>query len=126
VGIVTLLAASAHAQHETHGASAAQPVGPEVARCAQAQPVVDGIITAAMARLEAARQTNAPADMRAAIDDLQAALRDVRAQLLPCTALKPADPHAGHATSTVAAPPAAPAAASAPAAGGGSRVPDEG
>ena len=75
-----------------------------------------------MARLETARQANSPAQMRAAIDDLQGALRDVRVQLAPCAAMSTATE--GRATTT---PPGAtaspsnmpamkPAAASPPAA----------
>jgi YHS domain-containing protein len=47
--------------------------------------------------------------MRAAIDDLQGALRDVRVQLAPCAAISTAaapppaaDPHAGHTMPMVA------------------------
>ena len=50
-------------------------------------------------RLEAARLANSPAAMRAAIDDLQLALRQLRTDIAPCAALQlpaAADPHAGH------------------------------
>ena len=57
------------AQHEVHQAAAGQ-ASPEVAQCARVQPVVDNIISAATARLESARQSNKPAEMRAAVDQL--------------------------------------------------------
>ena len=69
-----------------------------VAECAQAQPRLLQTIAAADMRLEAARQSNSPAAMRAAMDDLQGALGSLRAQLAACAALQaaaPADPHAG-------------------------------
>ena len=59
-----------------------------------------------MARLETARQANSPAQMRAAIDDLQGALRDVRVQLAPCAAMATA--MAGHTMPNVQAPSGAP------------------
>ena len=73
------------------------PGAAEAGACAQAQPVVDQLLAAASARLEAARQSNSPAAMRSAIEDLQGAMRDVRVQLAPCAKLaESADPHAGH------------------------------
>jgi len=62
----------------------------ESAQCARAQPVVARTVDAAMARLETARQANSPSQLRAAIEDLQGALRDVRAQLAPCAAMQQA------------------------------------
>ena len=86
------------AQHEAHEAGAPQ-ASAEMAQCAQVQPVVEKIIAAGMARLESARQSNSPAEMRAAVDQLEAAFRDIRAQLAPCSAVSAAaDPHAGHAS----------------------------
>lgn len=100
--ILTLPATmTAASQHEGHQAGAAAPAAAAaVAQCAQAQRSIALTLDAAGARLEAARQTNSPAAMRAAIDDLQSALRDVRARLAPCAALgagTAAGPHAGHA-----------------------------
>lgn len=87
----------------------------EVMQCAQAQMVVDRLLSAANTRLETARQANSAADMRAAVDELQATLRDVRAQLAPCASIQPAgDPHAGHTMPNAAASPAAAPSASAP------------
>jgi YHS domain-containing protein len=83
------------AQQEAHQAGAGQ-ASPEMGQCARVQPVVDNIIAASMARLELARQSNNPAEMRAAVDQLEAALRDIRTQLAPCSAAA-ADPSAGHA-----------------------------
>jgi YHS domain-containing protein len=91
------------AQLEAHQAGAPQ-ASAEMVQCARVQPVIDRIITAATARLELARQSNKPEEMRAAVDHLEAALRDIRVQLAPCSAVSskapnqsPADPHAGHA-----------------------------
>jgi YHS domain-containing protein len=78
----------------------------ESLQCAHAQPLITQTIEAAMARLETARQANSPAQMRAAIDDLQGALRDVRAQLTPCAAMQ--TPTAGHTMPNVRAPSGAP------------------
>src|SRR5918992_104391 len=76
----------------------AQQAAAEAAQCARVQPVVNNILDAAMGRLETARQSNNPTEMRAAVDHLQAALRDIRTQLAPCSAAAAAtDPHAGHA-----------------------------
>ena len=94
---VIVAAAGAAGQQSGNQAVGAGPGAATLARCAQAQPEITITIDAAAARLEAARQTNSPAAMRAAIDDVQAALRDVRIRLAPCAALAPADPHAGHA-----------------------------
>jgi YHS domain-containing protein len=94
LGVLTPMAVSA--QHEGHQAAAPQPSA-YLAQCAQVQPAVDNIIVAATARLETARQSNDPAHLRAAVDHLQGALRDLRTQLAPCTAAgAAADPHAGH------------------------------
>jgi len=104
-----MAAAQDHVQHPgTPQAST------EAAQCARVQPVVDNIIAAAMSRLESARQSNHPAEMRAAVDHLEGALRDIRTQLAPCSAAAAAaDPHAGHTMagtqqSPGPAPPAAP------------------
>ena len=111
-----LLPSAALAQHEAH--QAAPGSGADMAACSQAQPSIQNIIVAATARLESARQSNSPAEMRAAIDSLDAALRDIRTQLAPCATL--ADPDAGRkmpnmqATPAAAASPATPKAASTP------------
>ena len=80
---------------------AQQPAAPQAAaeavQCARVQPVVNNIIGAVMVRLETARQSNSPTEMRATVDHLEAALRDIRTQLAPCSAAATAtDPHAGH------------------------------
>ena len=98
------------AQHEAHQAGAGQ-ASPEMGQCARVQPVVDNIIAASMARLELARQSNNPAEMRAAVDRLEAALRDIRTQLAPCSAVAVvADPPAGHTMPSMPQSPDAPAA----------------
>lgn len=92
----------AAAQNEAHQATTSPSA--DMARCAQVQPAVQNIIAATTAGLEAARQSNSPAEMRAAIDNFEAALRNIRTQLAPC-ATAPTEPHAGHTMpSTQAAP----------------------
>jgi YHS domain-containing protein len=94
---VALLSSIAIAQHEQHQPGA-QPASAELMQCVRVQPSIDNIVAAAMARLESARQSNDPSEMRGAVDHLQSALRDIRAQLEPCkAAAAAADPHAGHA-----------------------------
>ena len=92
------------------------------AQCAQAHAVVTPELEAARARLEMARQTNSAAAMRAAIDALDAVLRNVSLQLAPCGELSAVmtGPMAGHvmpgSSPTAAPPPAAePAKQAAPA-----------
>ena len=97
----------AMAQHEAHQAGSGQPP-PEMLQCGRAQPAVDKIIAAAMTRVESARLSNNPAEMRAAVDHLEGALRDIRAQLAPCAAGEAA---AGHTMPGMPPAPAAPAAA---------------
>lgn len=96
-----------------HSVAAAQVTTPppppatasaEVTACAQAQKVADSMLADAYARLEMARQSNNPAEMRAAIDALQTTIRDVRAQLVACANVGGADPHAGHAMPKPPAP----------------------
>ena len=93
---------SAAPHQEPQPAPGRPQAGAESVQCAHAQPAIASTIEAAMARLETARQANSPAQMRAAIDDLQGALRDVRVQLAPCAAMSTATE--GRATTT---PPAA-------------------
>ena len=88
-----LVPSVAAAQHDAHQAAPASAA--DMAQCAQAQPLIQNIVAAATARLESARQSNNPADMRAAIDSLESALRDIRTQLAPCTAATP-DPRGAH------------------------------
>jgi YHS domain-containing protein len=106
----------AWAQHEEHQAAGAQAASSELTQCLRVQPAIQNIIAGAMARAEAARLSNSPADLRAALDQLEAALRDIRSQSAPCAAAAAsADPHAGHAMPT-AQPAPATAPAQAPAA----------
>ena len=94
------------AQHEAHQPAPQASAG--MAPCAQVQPVVDSIIAAAMARLESARLSNSAAEMRAAVDHVESALRDIRTQLSPCTAAAAApDPQAGHTMPGMRRPPGA-------------------
>ena len=78
-----------------------QDAAAAIAECAQAQPRVAQTIDAANVRIEAARQSNSPTVMRAAMDDLQGALGSLRTQLVACANLQAAaaaDAHAGHVT----------------------------
>ncbi len=107
-----LVPQAAVAQHEGHQTGAAQAAAPHGSACAQAQPVVGHIITAAMARLESARQSNRPAEMRSAVTTLEGALRDIRTQLAPCSAPEePAAPPASHTMPGMQQPPGTPAPA---------------
>lgn len=119
VGVFTaaFLPGVALAQHAAQQAGAPQSSA-EMLQCARIQPVVDNIIAAAMTRLESARQSNTPAEMRAAVDQLEAALRDIRAQLAPCAAAAAAaDAHAGMTMPGKQTPPSAAAPAQQPAPG---------
>jgi YHS domain-containing protein len=118
IAAVTATAGAAQ-QPEHNMAAMAQGAAPAaVAECAQAQPQVLQTIEAADRRLELARQTNSPAAMRIAVDDLQGALRQLRAQLSACAGLQTAaaaNPQAGHVmpggqpmANTAQAPAAAP------------------
>jgi len=105
VAIAAIIAAAspaAAAQHD-HGAG-----GGDAALCAEAQPAVTQTLNAAMARLEAARQSNGATAMRAAIDEFQVALLALKTLLAPCAAPEPAGaPQAAAATSPSAAAPLA-------------------
>lgn len=104
-GAALLLQGIAVAQQAAE-TGAAQARAAPVASCAQVLPVVDNIIAEATRRLEGARQTNDPAQMRAAVDHVGNALRDIRTQLAPCaTPAAGADPHAGHAMPKTGAQP---------------------
>lgn len=118
-----LMPSLAWGQHEAHQPASAQASGAELTQCLRVQPVIQNIIAAASSRAEAARLSNNPTEMRAAVESLEAALRDIRAQSAPCAAAAAAtDPHAGHTMSgtpsAAGTPPAeAPAGAADPHAG---------
>lgn len=106
----------ASAQYEVRQTPATEAPNVELLQCLRVQPIIENVITAAMARAEAARLSNSPTEMRAALDHLEAALRDIRAQSAPCAmAAATSDPHAAHTMSGSQAPattsPAQPAAA---------------
>ena len=102
VGFVGMLgvAGATAGQHEHQTGATATPSSAQVTQCSQAQPLIMGLLDAALMRLEQARLTNSAAAMRDAADDLQTALVDVRTQLAPCAALQmgPSEAHPGHAT----------------------------
>ena len=118
VGIWLAAAATAGAQHAGHE-RAAQPTSPAdpqlVAACVQSHRQAGTITARVSRRIEAARQTNNPGDMRAAMDDLQAALTELRGVLQSCDPLQgsaaQSDSHAGHARPNVTEAPAGPAEA---------------
>lgn len=93
-----LIPCLAWTQHDAPQPASPQPPSADLTQCLRVQPVIENIIAAAMSRAEAARLSNSPAEMRAAVEHLEAALRDIRTQSAPCsTAAAPSDPHAGHA-----------------------------
>ena len=100
--------------HDAQTPASAQAPNSDVGQCLRVQPAVQNIVTGATARAEAARLSNSPSDLRAAVEHLEAALRDIRAQLSPCaTAATSTDPHATHPVPSTS-PPAATTAAPAP------------
>ena len=116
-----LITRAAWAQHDAHQAGSPQAPSAELTQCLQVQPAINNIIAAAMNRAETARLSNSPTEMRAAVEHLEAALRDIRTQTAPCsTAAASTDPHAGHTMPMKplpSAPGQAPAAAVDPHAG---------
>lgn len=110
-----LIPSLAWAQHDTHQPASTQAASAELTQCLRVQPVIENIITAATNRAEAARLSNSPTEMRAAVESLEAALRDIRVQSAPCsTAAASTDAHAGHTMPTTQ-PPAGTPPAQAPA-----------
>lgn len=96
---VIALAAPAAAQHQGHTMPGTQPQAPEqAAACAQNQQQISALIDQVSERIEDARQTNHPSEMRAAIADLQGALATTKRLLQPCAALAaaPAGQPGGH------------------------------
>ena len=101
---LTWMAAPATAQHEGHQMPAQQasnaPSAELVAECVAAQRHVSSLADALNGRLEDARQSNRPQQIRAALADLQAALVEIRTRAAACSPLQaasqPADPHVGH------------------------------
>jgi YHS domain-containing protein len=108
---VALVPKLALAQDETHQMPGMQAQSAELTQCLRVQPAIQNVITAAMARAEAARLSNTPTDLRAALDHLEGALRDIRAQSEACaTAAASSDPHAGHTMTGMQSPSSTPAA----------------
>lgn len=71
--------------------AAAQDVNPAlVTACVQSQQQAMMAVDGANRRIELARQTNQPAAMRGAMDDLQLVLSSMRTQLAPCATLQAA------------------------------------
>ena len=115
--IVALMPAFASAQHEGHQA-AGQPAGnvdaAQVAACVESQRQTSALVDAANARIEAARQTNQPAAMRSAIEDLQMTLSTIRTAMANCTQLQSAAATGMPAGHNMANMPGAPNASSSP------------
>ena len=111
IGIAVILGVVASAPLRGAGPGEQQSAPPttaaaEVTTCAQAQMVVDQLLAAAMLRVDAARQTNAATDLRAAVDSVQSTLREVRAQLAPCAKAMAEQPM-DHSTMPMGTPTAA-------------------
>lgn len=87
IGVVLFLSAVAMPIAQQPQGAASTPAASDATLCAQAQAAIARTMDAAMARLESARQANTTADLRAAVDDMQALLRDLRRQLEPCATL---------------------------------------
>ena len=101
---------------------AQQAVNPQlVAACVQSQQQAMAAVDTANRRIELARQTNQPAAMRAAMDDLQTVLSSIKTQLAPCAELQAAAAPPAHDMANMAGmtnmPPSPAAAASDPHAG---------
>ena len=108
--VVALVPKLASAQHDEHQMPGMQAQSAELTQCLRVQPAIQNVIAGAMARAEAARLSNSPADLRAGLDLLEAALRDVRAQSEPCSAAAASsEPHAGHTMPGMQSPSSAPA-----------------
>lgn len=78
-GAVILFAPVASAQHDGH-----QVPGVGTDACRVEAVATIAVVDAANRRIDSARQTNSPSAMRAAVDDLQAALTRIKLQLAPC------------------------------------------
>jgi len=95
--LVTLLIAAAAAAQGKPADRESKAAEPAPVSCASAQDRAIGLIEAAANRLESARQTNQPAALRAALDDVHSTLAALRGHLTSCGLSAPvADPHAGH------------------------------
>jgi hypothetical protein len=86
IAFVLALAVGASAQHAGHSSD---PSAEVVAACLEAQQRVAALADQAEARLEAARQSNSPREMRAAVADLQAMLVEIRTRAEECAPLEP-------------------------------------
>lgn len=117
--LIGMMLATAPIVGQSSGQQAPAPPGapsmlsPElVAACVDAQQQVAALADQINGRLEDARQTNNPQQMRAALADLQAALVEIRTRAAQCLALQaaaqPASALAGHAMPGAAQKPVAP------------------
>jgi YHS domain-containing protein len=97
-------AAPAWAQHEGHASGSAGVPGVSaqlVTQCVESQRQSLGLVETANARVESARQSNSPSEIRASMADLQRTLLDMRTVLARCTELQQA-PDAAPAAASIA------------------------
>lgn len=92
-----LTSATALTQHEGHQMPGmpSSAVSPAVSSCAESSQAVTRALDAASIRIDEARQTNEPANLRAAVSDLQLALGQMRTLLASCIAASEAGAPAG-------------------------------
>lgn len=115
-GLIVALMGRVTAAPQDAGQPAVPPVSAEaVSTCVDAQQRSLRLLDAINERVEMSRQTNSPAEMRAAMAGVQRALLEARTVLGRYATLARAaaasDPHAGHTMPTTQAPTAAPAPA---------------
>lgn len=120
--VVAMLTAFALSAAQVNAQTPSQPMPPQqsaagmpsaalVTACVEAQQQIVALAAQVNRRLEDARQTNSPQQMRAALADLQAALVEIQTRAQQCSplqAVSTGDPHAGHATPGGTAKPLAP------------------
>jgi hypothetical protein len=102
--LLFVFARVASAQHEGH-----QMPGMTTDACRDQSVRAIAVIDAADQRIELARQTNSPSAMRAAVDDLQAALGRIKVQLGPCAQAVTGSTDAGIAADVQSKTPSTPA-----------------
>lgn len=114
-GLVVAVLGPAAAMVQAGQAAPASVSAETVSTCIDAQQRSLRLLDAINQRVEMSRQSNAPAEMRAAMADVQRALLEARRELDRCEALAQAnaaiDLHAGHTMPSTQVPPAAPAQA---------------
>jgi YHS domain-containing protein len=125
LGLALLSGRSAAGQHEGHQGASSTIDAAQAAQCGQAKEVVNGLVEAAIKRIEAARLTNNAAAMRDAVDDVETALLDIKQQLTPCGQLAASAAAAGQAGRAMPGAQQTPAGAPGPLARPGSPAPHD-